>query len=27
MATPDEQIMVAERIQSSAPDQYGCHGW
>ena len=27
MATEDEQIMVAERIQSSAPDQYGCHGW
>jgi hypothetical protein len=27
MATEDEQIMVAERIQSTAPDQYGCHGW
>jgi hypothetical protein len=27
LATPDQQIMVAERIQSSAPDQYGCHGW
>ena len=27
MATEDQQIMVAERIQSSAPDQYGCHGW
>ncbi len=27
MASEDEQIMVAERIQSSAPDQYGCHGW
>jgi hypothetical protein len=27
MATPDEQIMVAERIQSTAPDQDGCHGW
>ena len=27
MATPDEQIMVAERIQGSPPDQYGCRGW
>jgi hypothetical protein len=27
LATPDQQIMVAERIQSGAPDQYGCHGW
>jgi hypothetical protein len=27
MATEDEQIMVAERIQSSAPDQNGCHSW
>jgi hypothetical protein len=27
MASEDEQIMVAERIQSSAPDQSGCHGW
>ena len=27
MATEDQQIMVAERIQSSAPDQYGCRGW
>jgi Transglycosylase-like domain len=27
MATEDEQIMVAEHIQASAPDQYGCHGW
>ena len=27
MATEDQQIMVAERIQSSPPDQYGCHGW
>jgi Transglycosylase-like domain len=27
MATEDEQIMVAERIQSSPPDQYGCRGW
>ena len=27
MATPDEQIMVAERIQGSAPDQCGCRGW
>jgi len=26
-ATPDQQIMVAERIQGSAPDQYGCRGW
>ena len=27
MATEDQQIMVAERIEPSAPDQYGCHGW
>ena len=27
LATPDEQIMVAQRIQSNAPDQHGCHGW
>jgi hypothetical protein len=27
MATPDQQIMVAERIQSSPPDQGGCRGW
>ncbi len=27
MATEDQQIMVAERIESSPPDQYGCHGW
>jgi hypothetical protein len=27
MATEDQQIMVAERIQSSPPDQYGCRGW
>ena len=27
MATEDQQIMVAERIQPTAPDQYGCHGW
>jgi len=27
MATEDQQIMVAERIQSAAPDQYGCRGW
>ncbi len=27
MATEDEQIMVAERIESSPPDQYGCRGW
>ena len=26
-ATEDEQIMVAERIQSTPPDQYGCSGW
>ena len=26
-ATPDQQIMVAERIQGTAPDQYGCRGW
>ena len=26
-ATPDEQIMVAERIQSSPPDQGGCSSW
>ena len=27
MATEDQQIMVAEHIEPSAPDQYGCHGW
>jgi Transglycosylase-like domain len=27
MATEDEQIMVAERIQFDPPDQYGCRGW
>jgi hypothetical protein len=27
MATEDQQIMVAERIEPSPPDQYGCHGW
>ncbi len=27
MATEDQQIMVAERIQGSPPDQYGCRGW
>jgi hypothetical protein len=27
MATEDEQIMVAERIQPDPPDQYGCRGW
>jgi len=27
MATEDQQIMVAERIQSSPPDQYGCSSW
>ena len=26
-ATEDEQIMVAERIQSYPPDQDGCRGW
>jgi hypothetical protein len=26
-ATEDQQIMVAERIQSSPPDQNGCQGW
>ncbi len=26
-ATEDEQIMVAERIQSDPPDQDGCSGW
>ena len=26
-ASEDEQIMVAERIQSSPPDQYGCSSW
>ena len=26
-ATPDQQIMVAERIQSSPPDQGGCSSW
>jgi hypothetical protein len=27
MATEDEQIMVAERIQFDPPDQSGCDGW
>lgn len=27
MATEDQQIMVAERIQPVAPDQSGCRGW
>jgi hypothetical protein len=27
MATEDEQIMVAERIQFDPPDQDGCSGW
>jgi len=27
MATEDQQIMVAERIQSSPPDQGGCGSW
>jgi len=26
-ATPDQQIMVAQRIQGTVPDQYGCRGW
>ena len=26
-ATEDQQIMVAERIQSYPPDQNGCRGW
>ncbi len=26
-ATPDEQIMVAERIQAYPPDQDGCSSW
>jgi hypothetical protein len=25
-ATPDEQIIVAMRIQKNAPDQNGCNG-
>ena len=27
MATEDQQIMVAERIQFNPPDQYGCRSW
>jgi hypothetical protein len=27
LATEDQQIMVAERIQFNPPDQYGCHAW
>ncbi len=27
MATEDQQIMVAERIQAEPPDQDGCRGW
>ncbi len=27
LATPDEQIMVAQRIQSNPPDQHGCASW
>ena len=27
LATPDQQIMVAEHIQSYPPDQGGCRGW
>jgi hypothetical protein len=27
LATPDQQIMVAQRIQGTVPDQYGCRGW
>jgi hypothetical protein len=26
-ATPDQQIQVAQRIQSSPPDQNGCTSW
>ena len=26
-ASPDEQIMVAERIQAYPPDQGGCSSW
>ena len=26
-ASEDQQIMVAERIQPSPPDQGGCSGW
>lgn len=27
LATPDQQIMVAERIQAYPPDQHGCSSW
>ena len=27
LATEDQQIMVAQRIQYDPPDQYGCRGW
>jgi hypothetical protein len=27
MATEDQQIMVAERIQPNPPDRSGCSGW
>jgi len=27
LATPDQQIMVAQRIQWNPPDQHGCHAW
>ena len=27
LATEDQQIMVAERIESTPPDQAGCRGW
>jgi hypothetical protein len=27
LATEDQQIMVAERIESTPPDQDGCRGW
>jgi len=27
MATEDQQIMVAERVQPDPPDQNGCRGW
>jgi hypothetical protein len=26
-ASEDDQILVAERIQATPPDQYGCRGW
>jgi hypothetical protein len=27
LATPDEQIVIAERIQAYPPDQSGCAAW